>query len=346
VKIGILWRAEWDPVLEDRPIPENSKLHRVFEALAALGVDTEPVVYSDERVEQVREQLLGLDGVLVWVNPIQQGLDRSKLDPLLAHVSSAGVWVSAHPEVILKLGTKEVLFRSRAMSWGTDTHLYRSLDELAQDLPARLAASGPRVLKQYRGMGGAGVWKVELADASADVDLDALVRVQHAERNSDAEQLRLGEFIQRCEPYFAGPGRMIDQPFQERLDEGMIRVYLTHDKVVGFAHQHPRGLLPPSATAPAPKSFEGPSAPAFQVLRERMESEWVSELQRLLDIDTASLPVIWDADLLFGPKTETGDDSYVLCEINVCSTFAFPEHAVETVAQAAVAGVRAAKNPF
>ena len=79
----------------------------------------------------MREQLLELDGVLVWVNPIQEGLDRSKLDPLLAEVAAAGVWVSAHPEVILKLGTKEVLYRTRDLSCGTDTHLYRTLDELA-----------------------------------------------------------------------------------------------------------------------------------------------------------------------------------------------------------------------
>ena len=341
MKIGILWRAEWDPVVAGRPIAENSKLHRVFEALAALGVVAEPAVYSDEQVEQVRAQLLGLDGVLVWVNPIQDGLDRSRLDPLLADVASAGVWVSAHPEVILKLGTKEVLVRSRELTCGSDTHLYRTLDELAQQLPARLAASGPRVLKQYRGMDGTGVWKVELVGGS-----DSVVRVQHAARDSAEEQLRLSEFVHRCAPYFAGPGRMIDQPFQERLDEGMIRVYLTHDKVVGFAHQYPRAFLPPSSTAPAPKSLEGPSAPAFQALKARVESEWVPALQRLLDLDTASLPVIWDADFLFGPKTDAGDDSYVLCEINVCSTFAFPEQAVETVARAAVACVRAAKNPF
>ena len=34
---------------------------------------------------------------------------------------------------------------------------------------------------------------------------------------------------------------MVEQPFQERIGEGMIRVYLTHDEVVGFAHQYPRG---------------------------------------------------------------------------------------------------------
>jgi hypothetical protein len=32
--------------------------------------------------------------------------------------------------------------------------------------------------------------------------------------------------MQRCRPYFAGDGRIIDQAFQPRLPEGMIRCYL------------------------------------------------------------------------------------------------------------------------
>ena len=55
------------------------------------------------------------------------------------------------------------------------------------------------------------------------------------------------------------------------------------------------------------------------------------ELRRILGLETHDLPVIWDADFLRGP-----DGRYVLCEINVSSTFAFPEHAMPTVAGAAV----------
>jgi hypothetical protein len=261
---------------------------------------------------------------------------------LLRQVSAEGVWVSAHPDVILKMATKEVLVRTREMSWGTDTHLYRTSDELREQLLPRLAATGPRVLKQHRGMGGAGVWKVELVDAGLGPALDdeTRIRVQHAERDSLVEELSFAAFADRCERYFLGSGRMIDQPFQDRLAEGMFRVYLTHEKVVGFAQQYPRGLLPPLSgggepSASAPTRFEGANAPGYQALRERMESEWVPELQRLLRIETPSLPVIWDADFLYGPRDETGNDSYVLCEINASSTFAFPDQAVEVVAKAA-----------
>ena len=178
------------------------------------------------------------------------------------------------------------------------------------------------MLKQQRGMGGTGVWKVEAALP--------LVRVQQAAKNSSSEVMPLGSFVARCEPYFANGGSMVEQPFLPRLPEGMIRVYLSHDRVVGFAHQYPRGLLDPKEALllPTEKVFSLPSAPEYQALRHLMESQWVPELQRIVDVDTQSLPAIWDADFLYGPKSASGDDTFVLCEINASSTFSFPEHAM------------------
>ena len=106
--------------------------------------------YADETVAQVRAQLLRVDGVLVWVNPMEQGRDRSVLNAMLADVASKGVWVSAHPSIIDKMGTKAVLYCTRTMSWGCDTRLYATPDAMRRELPAALV-SGPRVLKQIRG---------------------------------------------------------------------------------------------------------------------------------------------------------------------------------------------------
>jgi hypothetical protein len=47
----------------------------------------------------------------------------------------------------------------------------------------------------------------------------------------------LENFYTRCEPHFFGDGKMIDQEYQSRLPDGMVRSYLVHDKVVGFGHQ-------------------------------------------------------------------------------------------------------------
>jgi glutathione synthase/RimK-type ligase-like ATP-grasp enzyme len=152
------------------------------QAFTEIDVAVEPVVYFDDALEAVQTQLLGLDGVLVWVNPVQDGVNRSQLDALLHEVAGRGVWVSAHPEVIRRMGTKEVLFSTQSLGWGADTEVYRSMPEFIQRFPARLARRRVLVLKQGRGTGGAGVWKVELTDPRSgqldgDPGLDTLVRV-------------------------------------------------------------------------------------------------------------------------------------------------------------------------
>jgi hypothetical protein len=318
-RVGLLWRREWDPVDD----PAQSKLRGVFAAFADLGARAEPVVYDDTRVDAVRAQLVELDGVLVWVNPIEHGLDRSSLDPLLREAAGAGVFVSAHPDVILRMGTKQVLADTQAMSWGTPTRVFRSVDELRDGLDHDRVV----VLKQYRGMGGDGVWKVERISTN-------VFAVQHASGGGQPQTMQVEDFLARCEPYFAGDGRMVEQPYQPRLGEGMTRVYCSHDAVVGFAHQYPRGLLPPEIdrdSLPREKRFERADAAAFAALRERMEHEWLPELQSVLALRREELPVIWDADFL---RAEDGRP--VLCEINVSSTFAFPEHAYAAVARAAL----------
>jgi hypothetical protein len=83
--------------------PQTSRFVRVFEALAAAGIDAQPAIYDESFAEAVRDQLLSVDGVLVWVDPIHQGKTRAALDPLLREVAARGPWVSAHPDVILKM---------------------------------------------------------------------------------------------------------------------------------------------------------------------------------------------------------------------------------------------------
>src|SRR5258706_11395488 len=141
--------------------PEKSRFLKVFQALTALGIRAEPAVYHDDFCAEVRDQLMRVDGVLVWVNPIEGGRDRSALDAMLREVAAAGGFVSAHPDIILKLGTKEVLYRTQGIGWGCEAHLYSSMDQLRRELPSRLATGQVRVLKQCRGSGGNGVWKVQ-----------------------------------------------------------------------------------------------------------------------------------------------------------------------------------------
>ena len=75
-----------------------------------------------------------------------------------------------------------------------------------------------------------------------------------------------------------------------------------------------------------------------------MENEWTPQMMQTLDIDAAALPIVWDADFLYGPRTAAGNDTYVLCEINVSSVFAIPDQAPAAIAHLALTKLRSARG--
>ncbi|WNJ93971.1 Cj0069 family protein [Bosea sp. 685] len=331
-RVALLWRG--DEAERRSATLATSRFKAVFAALADVGVKAKPVVYEDEVVDAVRAELARFDGVLVWVNPIHEGRNRSNLDALLREVAARGVWVSAHPDVILKMGVKEVLHRTRMMSWGGDTALYRTAEAMRAEFPARLAA-GPRVIKRNRGNGGQGVWKVEML---ASVEMPAspanrpMVRVLDATKDVP-EELALDAFLERCVAYFED-GCVIDQVFQARLSEGVVRCYMAGDRCAGFGHQKVKALVEaPAARAQAgPRLYTSKAEPRFQRLRRLMEDEWTPQLATVLGIQQCDLPMIWDADFMLGPPGEDGTDAYVLGEINVSSVFPIPDEAPAEIA--------------
>lgn len=350
-KIALLYPGDYRT--RQAATPENNRLAPIFRALTDLGITAEPAVYHDDFCEEVRRQLMGVEAVLVWMNPIQDGRDRTILDTMLREIADSGIYVSTHPDIILKMGTKEVLYRTRQMDWGSDTYLYNSMDQMRKELPARLASGKARVLKQYRGNGGNGVWKITSNKETGQPHTDTIIRLRHAKKGCIEEEIPLYEFYNRCEPYFTGRGRMIDQAYQDRLPEGMVRCYLVHDQVVGFGHQAVNALYPASpgkppteAPQPGPRLYHPPSMPAFQDLKRKVEQAWVKQMQELLDIDDNSLPILWDCDFLLGPKTETGADTYVLCEINVSSVAPFPESAPSYIAEALLDRIRSTGKKY
>jgi hypothetical protein len=326
-RIGILWRG--DEAERRSTIPETCRFKAVFAALAEVGVAAIPVVYEDDILDIVRAKLATLDGVLVWVNPIHQGRNRANLDELLREVAARGIWVSAHPDVILKMGTKEVLHRTRTMSWGCDTAVYRTVEAMRAELPARLTA-GPRVIKRNRGNGGQGVWKVETL---ASPRKWPMVRVLDATKDT-SEELALEEFLERCVEYFK-EDCVIDQPFQTRLSEGVVRCYMAGGCCAGFGHQKVKALVSaPTARAEAgPRLYSSNADPRFKRLRRLMEVEWTPQLSSLLNVAPRDLPMIWDADFMLGPPGAEGIESYVLGEINASSVFPIPDEAPAEIAR-------------
>jgi hypothetical protein len=329
---------------------EESRFAQTSAALAEKGIAVEGAPYVADNVEGLREQLMQVDGVLVWINPIVDGRDRTDLNKVLADVASSGVFVSAHPDVIAKMGTKDVLFRTRTMGWGCDTRHYPTPAAMKKELPESLATGEARVLKRARGHSGDGVWKIELADHPGTGPVSVVsprtsVRVRHAKRGSVETTMSLEAFTAQCEPYFTPGDGVIDQIYQRRLRDGMVRCYLVRERVAGFGEQLVNALYPaePGAAAgtapqPGPRLYYPPTRADFQPLKGKLEQQWLGQLCEVVGIDKAQLPILWDADFLYGEKDATGANTYVLCEINVSSVYPFPDDALgplaaETLAQ-------------
>jgi len=320
-----------DRAARARSDPAESRFAPLFEAFATAGIAPVPAIYHDDFADEVEAQLRGVDVVLVWSNPVEGGRRRGRLDAMLRRISDAGAVVSAHPEAILKLGTKDVLFDTRDLPFGSDVHRVESLEQLATDLPRRLAG-GARVLKQHRGQSGNGIWRVEQAGAG--------LRVRHAQRGAAEEAMDLPQLLQILAPYFepANGGHMIDQAWQPRLVDGMLRAYLVEDRVAGFGVQAVNALFPAApgepAPQPGPRLYHGTDLPQGRHLKHLLETQWIEMLRTRVGLPRDRLPLLWDCDFLFGEAGADGSERFVLCEINVSSVAPFPPSAIAPLVSA------------
>ena len=330
-RIAIVFPADAQELAATRV--ENTRLAGIAQALTSAGAHVVSAPFNDEIASEIEARLADVNLALVWFNPFEGNRDRSRLNAMLRALAGRGVKVSAHPDVIDKLGTKDVLYHTRHMPWGSDTRRYEDVDAMRVGLLDALNR-GPRVLKQMRGQSGDGIWKVSRQEP-LEISDSPTVAVRHAKRGSPEQIMPLDDFLARCRPYFAHAGAMIDQAFQPRLDEGMIRCYVAGTEVAGFGEQLVNALYPAPAGRPAgeapppgPRLYFPADRPDFQGLKRKLEQEWIAQMGEALGLTPDDFPILWDADFLLGPKSASGEDSYVLCEINTSSVYPFPPSAM------------------
>ena len=299
-------------------------------AFLQAGFNVESVLYNDELAEQLAIKLLQFEAVLVWVNPIEQSNNRKRLDTLLLELSHKGCFVSTHPETILKMGTKDVLYTTRDMEWGGDTKMYSNYEDFTNSFPQSLQPSGIRVLKQYRGNGGNGVFKIAYESGVA-------IRLTHAAAGNEELILSWGEFYNEFKPFFSNDGLLIDQEWNKNMVNGMVRCYMCGTKVAGFGYQEINALYEsPDGTfiPPGKRYYYTERCGLFSDLKMIMENKWVTQLQKRLSIADDKMPVIWDADFFINDtNSSSAAGKYSLCEINVSCVSPFPSGAVGFVVE-------------
>jgi hypothetical protein len=119
-RIAIVWRG--DRETRRSATPQNNRVHRIFEALETLGIQVftrsrrfMPLISLTRFARSFWRSMVCSSGSIRSM--------RGKPEPgstrccaMLRDVASRGPWVSAHPEVILKMGVKEVLHRPKHLA--------------------------------------------------------------------------------------------------------------------------------------------------------------------------------------------------------------------------------------
>ena len=298
----------------------------IAEALAEGGFDVETVLYHDSKVEQLKTDLLKYDIVLGWVDPVIPGSNRCNLDPVLQEVADKGVFVSTHPEVTLKIGTKKVLYTTKDMDWGGDVKLYTDFEDFKKRFLPSFDNKTIRVLKQYRGSSGNGIFKVWLSDNGENV------HILPAQSRYEERILSKDDFYNEFSMYFENGGCMIDQKWADGIVNGVVRCFMTGNEVGCFSYNESVALCPDPANPSKRRAF-GIGYPftrdcgLFQDLRKIMEEKWVPELKELHSISEEKVPLLWDFDFFINDMNEKcTEKKYTLCEINVSCVHVYPQY--------------------
>ena len=322
----------------------EEKYKDLAKAFIDAGYMVKSVSYNDEQVDYVFRDVSCFDAVLVWVNPVEHGNDRKILDSMLFKLSGNGCFVSTHPEVILKIGTKDVLYKTKVLGWVGETRMYTTLEEFVGDFRKSLNKSGVTVLKRYRGNGGNGVYKI------IDGHPNEEVTVIPAINSNEAKVVSWADFFNEFESFIKEDGVLIEQEWNENLTNGMVRCYMSGKKVAGFGYQEINALYEMKVNGtilhlpPGKRYYFTENCGLFSDLKNAMENDWVPKLQKMQAITTGMLPVIWDADFFINSMETGASAKYSLCEINVSCVSPFPPGAIKFIVQETSNRIRTKNN--
>lgn len=298
----------------------------IIDALKKRGWTAEIIFYDDpNRGEIYRHTIDNADAYISRVNPGNLTNEVGYFQ-MLRELVANGVKGLPHPDAMITYGAKSAVEKLRGTAFAPeDIYTYFDFETLKDEFPKSLS-KGVRVLKQNRGSTGEGIWRVEVLEREQygdEIALDARLKLTEAKDNH-TEEKTVQEFLEYCIRYLEGAnGMLLDMPFLPRIKEGEIRVLMLRDQVVNIVHKKPADV----ADAFSATLFSGAK---YRYDKPEQWPQLVSEISRSLPLmrdrlGNFDLPLIWTADFILDTDHETGDDRYVLGEINA-SCVGFSTH--------------------
>ena len=291
----------------------------IIESLKKRDWSAEIVFYNDtNRGEIYRYVVEKADAYISRVNPGNLE-DETGYFQMLRELVNNGVAGLPHPDAMISYGAKNCIEKLKGTNLvPDDINTFYDFDSLKTIFPENLS-NGPRVLKQNRGSTGEGIWKVELKEADYQnfdgaIPLETEVKLTEAKDNH-VEYKTLGDFIDFCVPYLEGRGGMIlDMPFLPRIKEGEIRVFMLRREPKNIVHKKPADTADAfSATLFSGAKYKDEPPENWPELVNLVKSNLNMIIEKLGGYD---IPLIWTLDFILDTDKETGEDKYILGEIN------------------------------
>jgi hypothetical protein len=280
-----------------------------------LSVNT--ITWKKDNIDELYKLSDQTDALLVWVDPLDRDIENGLFEKYLRDMKAKGKYISSNPDTVLKIGTKKVLFDLSGTRWVSDVFLHHNISTFFE-IGNRIGVNKFRILKQLRGNGGNGVYKVGMHEDN---------KIFLIEANTNNELIfenihKLSEHIIKANT------QIIETAWNDNLVNGVLRCYFCNSTIVGFGYQEINALYPLQYDSVIKKQrfYLTENCGIFKNIKNLLESDFVEDILVKLGVNINDLPLIWDADFfinnLLGENIE-------LCEINSSCVSPYPLSAIK-----------------
>ena len=286
---------------------------------SATQYETDIVFYRPKKKEALKAHLIqNAHAVISRINPGNLK-EVDEYFQFLNEIAKEGVQVHTHPDVMINLDFKDILFKLKDTPLGEkSTRFYQDVIDFKADFPQVLQEEKIRVLKTNYGSTGEGVYLVALQDNGNVISTEAVNNEKTTFESLDAF---MDDFESKFEAedekavYFKNKKGFVSCKYLSRIAEGEVRVLLVNDKPISVVHKKPsEGAFSATLFSGAQYKYESPNEPKWQEVVS-LTMQGLEDIKQLCS--NQEFPLLWTMDYILD-YDKKGNDMYVLSETN-CS---------------------------